>query len=235
MLSRRSSISSARGSIRGGAGAKISFICRHELSGSRLNTILAQLPLDRKTKKCPECQTATAAGTLSLLHLMHTSDTMKQVDPPVLRQMSQFLFDRFANLRKSTANGYKESWEDILLTFATVCYKIVPIAELRNVCMGVKQKWGSGMDRQFMQALVKAACMENLVWEFVEPANLVIFSGVNGFIKLMRERLEQVDRFERVDDMFQNAEAIGRLASDTIGTLCTVEARFDKWDYTTRK
>ncbi|KAI0130457.1 hypothetical protein BJ170DRAFT_620221 [Xylariales sp. AK1849] len=235
MLSRSSSSSSMRSARGGSAKAKPSYICHPIATNSQFNKVISQLPLEgwNKSKKCPECRTATAEGAMTLLNAIRNCPNMKQVDSTTLRQLGQFLFDRLAMQRRSTTNGFKERWDDFLAAFAEISYLVIPIPELRNVCSTIKSKYGMGMDKQVLQTLAKAACIENRVWETVEfktHTDNIIFSSVNGSIMLLRERLSQVDKFDRVEDVFRCAEALGTLADSTSSTMTTIMERFAKWD-----
>jgi hypothetical protein len=231
MSSRRSSVGSSRGSIRGAGTRNGAYACRHELSGSRVNGIIAQLPIQTKTKKCPDCQTTTATGMMNLLQAMQNSASMKETDPVTLRQMAQYLFDRLAAQRKSTETGFKDRYDEVLLKWAVVCYIMVPVNELRSISATIRSKWGSGMDRQVMQALGQAACFQNRVLELLPSAESPALIGINHTIRELGTRLDQIDRFQRVEDMMKNAEELGRLADDTVGTLDMIARRFGRWDH----
>ncbi|KAI0470556.1 hypothetical protein GGR56DRAFT_678444 [Xylariaceae sp. FL0804] len=242
MLSRRSSTPSGQSLKRSGSKKGPAFVCRHDTTTSRLNALLAQIPHDPKdvkTRKCFDCQTATAAGALSLLTvLMGPADAAagaaadkQQLDAVLARQAPPLLFERLASQRKKIdAGGFRDQWPDVELAFATFCYRRVPRPELGNVCQTVATRFGAGLGRQLLRALVEAACRDNEVWEPVGPAgDSPMFASLNAFSEKLRTSAERVERFAQVEDMFACAEELGRLSCETVSVLGKIEHKLGRW------
>ncbi|KAI1329080.1 hypothetical protein F5Y16DRAFT_397793 [Xylariaceae sp. FL0255] len=205
-LSRSPSAASMRSAVRSRSGSLMgknpTFICRHNLAGSRLNTVLSQLDLQLKTRKCYECQTATPDGVVYLIDTMITSPGLDILDTTIVRNAAQLLFDRLAGQRKNVPAGFKDRWCAILLTFALFCYLKVPTQELSMVCQNVKLKYGAGVDRELLRALVEAAARRHKVWDRIEPTSSPLFSSLNAFIGKVREKVGSVESFAQVKEMF---------------------------------
>ncbi|KAI1343561.1 hypothetical protein F5Y15DRAFT_427943 [Xylariaceae sp. FL0016] len=231
MLSRRSSVSSIQSLKSGGVAKKTTaFICRHDSTTSRLNAQLSQIPLDPKllkTRKCFECQTATATGTMTLLTALMTTPSSpgSKLEPGTAKQGAQLLFERLASQRKKTDGGFKDQWPDVELAFATFCYRRVAPSELAGVCQGVKAKFGTGVGRQLLRTLAEAACRDNEVWEPIEPAGSPLFASLNAFIGKLRAAVAGVERFAQVEEMFACAQDMGKLGCETVSVLSTVDVR----------
>ncbi|KAI0533027.1 hypothetical protein GGR58DRAFT_522183 [Xylaria digitata] len=208
------------------------FICRHEPAASRLNSSLMRFSLDQKTlgtKKCYECQTSTAAGTLNLISAMTLAPDVDKIDPNMVKQAAQLLFERIAGQRRKIENGFKDQWGNIELAFATFCYNHIPAAQLSNICQTVRTRFGAGVDRQLLRALSEAACRENKVWEYViDPTEPTVYTTLNAYIQKLREGTELIERFTQVQEMFKNAEALGRLSIETVTILSQIDSRLQR-------
>ncbi|KAF2970763.1 hypothetical protein GQX73_g2802 [Xylaria multiplex] len=195
--------------------------------------------LDSKTlgtKKCYECQTSTAAGTLNLISAMTLAPDLDKIDPNMLKQAAQLLYERIAGLRRKIENGFKDQWGNIELAFATFCYHHIPEAQLNNICHGVRTRFGAGLDRQFLRALSEAACRENKVWEYViDPTEPTVYTTLNAYIQKLRDGTELIEKFTQVQEMFKNAEALGRLSTETVAILTEIDSRIERQTTPARK
>ncbi|KAH6657419.1 hypothetical protein BKA67DRAFT_188569 [Truncatella angustata] len=231
MLSRSNSISSIRSvrSVRGAGKSKITtYACKHELTASRLNTAMAGFPIEVKTRKCPDCQTMTPDGALILLEAIRkrSSATLQKADDATKRKLAECLFERLADRRRGLL---KEDWDEISLSWATFCYLHVPIAELKNVCATIKTRYGAGVDKQTLQTLGRAACVEENVWEAFEPRDTPMFSTANHVVADLRIRHGQIDRFGHVEDIFFAAKELGVLCDTTVVVYNKVSQRLNRW------
>ncbi|TGJ86866.1 hypothetical protein E0Z10_g1913 [Xylaria hypoxylon] len=182
-----------------------------------------------KTKKCFECQTSTAAATLKLIAAMTTAPNVDKLDPYMVKQASQLLFERVAGQRRKTDNGFKDDWSNIELAFATFCYHHIAPTQLSDLCHTVRTRFGAGVDRQLLKALVKAACRENGVWEnIIDPTEPIVYVTLNTYIEKLRAETELIERFKDVQYMFKNAEDLGKLAIETVAVLREIDARLSR-------
>ncbi|KAF7515204.1 hypothetical protein G7054_g14698 [Neopestalotiopsis clavispora] len=228
MLSRSSSNASTR-SIRAGGKSKTttSYVCKHESMNNRLNSVVSGIPLEMKTKKCPDCQTATPVGTIRLLAALSKDEVMKNVDAATARKLAESLFERLADRRRSVL---KDDWDEISMSWATLCYLYVPVGELKHVCGTLKSRYGAGMDKQILQILARAACVQENVWEIFEPKDTPMFSTANHIVADLRRKNEQVERFSQVEDIFIAAKELGGLCDTTVAVYNKVSLRLDRWD-----
>lgn len=229
-ISRSSSISSvrsARGSKQG------TYICRHAVSGSsRFNDVLGALPIQVKTRKCFDCQTATAEGTLTLLEAVRDhSPGLTGAEGPALRRLAEVLFERLAGARRA---ALRDDWDEVLARYAGACYAHVPAPELRAACETARARWGSGVDGQLLRALARAACVAEGVWEFRAPRDAPAHAAVNAAVQALRARVGVVDRFARVEDVFRAARELGRAGHDAAVAFERAAERFDRWDRASR-
>ncbi|ETS82041.1 hypothetical protein PFICI_07043 [Pestalotiopsis fici W106-1] len=228
MLSRSSSNASTR-SVRAGGKSKstTAYICKHESMNSRLNSVVSGIPLDMKTKKCPDCQTATPVGAIRLLAVLCKEEVMKDVDAATRRKLAESLFERLADRRRSVL---KDDWDEISMLWATLCYLYVPIAELKHVCGTLRSRYGAGMDKLILQTLARAACVQENVWDIFEPKDTPMFSTANHIVADLRKKNGQVERFSQVEDIFIVAKELGGLCDTTVAVYNKVSLRLDRWD-----
>jgi hypothetical protein len=83
-----------------------------------------------------------------------------------------------------------------------------------------------------LQALGKAACIEENVWETFEPRATPMFATVSYVVADLRKRHEQMDRFMHVEDMFFAANELGKLCDTTVEVHTKVSRRLDRWSDT---
>lgn len=88
---------------------------------------------------------------------------------------------------------------------------IRPIDDLRNVCGTIKNRYGAGMDKQVLQLLGRAACVEENVWDTFEPRDTSMLATASYTVMDLRSRHEQMERFSYADDMFYPAKELGKL------------------------
>ncbi|KAK9775528.1 putative Thioesterase-like superfamily-domain-containing protein [Seiridium cardinale] len=228
MLSRTSSNASMR-SFKGVGKAKLlPYTCKHDSINSRLNTVMAGLPIDVKTRKCPDCQLVTPNGALLLLDAIQKSEALRKMDDDSMkRNLAESLFERLALGRRS---ALKDDWDAISLSWATSCYLVVPIPELEKACHTLKTKYGVGMDKQVLQLLGRAACIEENVWEIFEPRDAPKFATINYVITDLRRRHKLIERFSHVKDIFFAAAELHKLCDTTVLVYGVVSQRLDRWD-----
>ncbi|KAI0139347.1 hypothetical protein GGR57DRAFT_509606 [Xylariaceae sp. FL1272] len=224
MASNHSSVKSPTGS---GLGRGKSFACRHN-TGSRFNTVFTQLNLEIKSRKCFECQTDTPDNAIKLIEFMTETADLENADPNIVRTAAQLLFERLAGQRKNISTGFKERWSQILIVFSTLCYRRVPVQDLGKVCQNVKLRYGAGVDRELLRALVEAAARHNQIWDLVEPANSPLYASINAFVNMVRGKVGSVESFPQVQTMFQVVEQLGRLSDETYSTLSVVKTQLDR-------
>ncbi|GAW22627.1 hypothetical protein ANO14919_121690 [Xylariales sp. No.14919] len=161
---------------------------------------------------------------MNLIVAMTRASDVDKLDPNIVKQAAQFLFERAAAQRRNAS--FKEQWRAIELAFAAFCYRRLDAARLSDLCQTVRTKFGAGVDRQLLQALAEAACRENKVWEYtLDAAGAAAYATLNGYVDRLREATELVERFAHVMDMFRNAEELGRLTVETVDTLAMIDAR----------
>ncbi|KAI0814103.1 hypothetical protein GGR55DRAFT_495882 [Xylaria sp. FL0064] len=228
----RSPVSSRSSSILRTPTAAFSFVCRHEPNSSRLSASLMRFQLSPQalgTRKCYDCQTSTATGTRTLLTAMTLAPGIDKLDPKLVKQAAQLLFERVAGQRRKVDMGFKDQWKDIELAFATFCYNHITAEHISDLCQTVRTKYGAGIDRQLLRALAEAACRTNKVWEyFVTTTDFTVYITLNDYIEKLRQATELTERFSQVQDMFRNAEALGLLAMQTISVLGDVDFRLSQ-------
>lgn len=230
MLSRRGSSASVRSvsSVRAGGKPKaVAYACKHETMNSRLNTVVSGIPLNLKTKKCADCQTAIPMSALGLIAALGKEEAMKDVDAAMRRKLAECLFERLADRRKG---ALKDSWDDIVMSWATFCYLFVPVAELKQVCGTLRSRYGAGMDKQVLQTLARAACVHQNVWDIFEPVDTPMFATANHIVADLRKKTEQVERFAQVEDIFVVAKELGGLCDTTVAVYNKVTLRLGRWD-----
>ncbi|KAI1266578.1 hypothetical protein F5Y18DRAFT_425823 [Xylariaceae sp. FL1019] len=216
--SSRSAMSPRSGSILRKA---TTFICRHS-TDSRLNTVFTQLNLPAKSRKCFECQTDAPESVFKLIDTMIASPELDSIDSNIVRQATQLLFERLTVQRRKTNTGFKEQWRQVLLLYATFCYRRVPVSDLSRVCQNLKLRYGAGVDRELLRALVEAAASQNGVWDLVEPASSPLYSSINAFVSKARGKAGSVETFAQVQAMFKAVELLGKLSEQTFSVLSEV-------------
>ncbi|KAI0425594.1 hypothetical protein F5Y09DRAFT_352150 [Xylaria sp. FL1042] len=210
--------------LRSPSNKVFSFACRHEPSRLSLSLMRFQMTTQALgTKKCYDCQTSTSIGALILIKAMNLAPDLDKLDPKIVKQAAQLLFERLAGQRRSIDKGFKGQWGDIELAFATFCYRHIPVEQLSDLCQTIRTTFGAGVDRQLLRALAEAAFRENKVWDYFDEST--IYNTLNHYIEKLRQVIEQIDRFSQVRDMFLNAEALGHLATQTVSILEGVDSR----------
>lgn len=226
MLSRTNSSASLR-SPGGTAKTKpTAYACKHELTTNRLNAVVAGLNIKVKTRKCPDCQIMTPDGALHLLEAIRKSIALKDVDAVTKRKLAETLFERLADKRRT---ALKEQWNDVSLSWAMLCYSFVPLEVLKNVCVTIKARYGAGVDKQMLQTLGRAACIQEKVWEIFEPREASMFATANHVVEDLRRRHEMIDHFAHVEDMFFAARELGKLCDTTVLVYNKVSQRLNRW------
>ncbi|OTB17074.1 hypothetical protein K445DRAFT_21266 [Daldinia sp. EC12] len=205
------------------------FSCGHNLR-SRVGANLAYIAQDKR-KPCPDCQTRTAAGVLTLLRTLQKSWEMKTLSDNNIRQhLVTYIFDRFISQRKSTSAGFKQQLDEILSAWGMSCYQMLNRSQLANFSATARARWGSDIGRQALRVVAIAALKDRDVYKPIEPEDAEILATLNNMIAFLRERATAIETFEQLEIVFDGAETLGALKNDSILALVRLDEGFARWD-----
>ncbi|KAI0594341.1 hypothetical protein F4775DRAFT_596393 [Biscogniauxia sp. FL1348] len=220
----------------------ITYTCHNEPKyGSVPKAILAQLPSEGgapgRGTRCPNCRTATAAGMLSILRRMNGDGRYAAPDSP--DRLLEYLFSRAASQRKSASQGYnKESWGEVCGAWALAGVRLASPAQLQALCAALRIRWGSGLERQALQALggglmrdagVDAYLGDSDSATTTTPTMAVTY---NASVDLLVDLLARLETFRQLESLRHSVGGVKRLRDATVdvcalldGTLAACEAR----------
>ncbi|KAI8958302.1 hypothetical protein F5Y11DRAFT_362794 [Daldinia sp. FL1419] len=204
------------------------FSCGHGLR-SRVGANLAYIAQDKKP--CPDCQTRTPAGVLTVLKSLRKScETKRLCDRNIKQHLITYIFDRFISQRKSTSTGFKQQFEEIFHAWGIACYHVLDQKQLSDLSVTIRARWGSDVGRQALRVVAIATLQENGVFEPIEPAEAEILATLNNMIGFVRGRAAAIETFEQLEIIFDGAKTMGRLRDDITRALLQLEEGFTKWD-----
>ncbi|KAI1408231.1 hypothetical protein F5Y13DRAFT_194512 [Hypoxylon sp. FL1857] len=203
------------------------FSCGHELPKSRIGAYLSHIPQD-ECKRCLDCQTKTAVGTLRLLKNLRNS--CENLDPNVGQYVITFAFDRFILQRKATANGFKQNFDELLRVHGEVSLHLLGRRQLSSFFLAVKGRWGGDIAKQALRAIGTAALKASGVYTPIEPANAEILATLNRMISLFRRRVIAINDFKQLEIILDSATTLESLRDEVIFALSRLEEGLAKWD-----
>ncbi|KAI0848476.1 hypothetical protein F5Y00DRAFT_262572 [Daldinia vernicosa] len=210
------------------------FSCGHSLK-SRVGANLAHIAQDKR-KPCPDCQTRTPGGVLTLLKILQKScETKKLSDPNIKQYLTTYIFDRFISQRKNTSTGFKQQFDEIFQEWGTATYYILDQKQLSNLSVTIRARWGSDVGRQALRVVAIAALKEYEVFDPIEPADAEILATLNRMIGFMRDRATAVETFDQLEVIFDGAATLGTLRDNVTSALIRLEDGFTKWDAAANK
>ncbi|KAI0112367.1 hypothetical protein F4776DRAFT_641130 [Hypoxylon sp. NC0597] len=207
-----------------------SFSCGHKLPKSRVGANLSHIPQDN-CKRCPDCQTKTAAGTLRLLmNLQKPCENEKRLDPNINQYLITYTFDRFVLQRKMTSNGFKQNFNKLLCICGEVSLHLLGRKQLSSFILTTKGRWGRNIAKQTLRAVGTAALKANGVYTLIEPVDSEILTTLNRMIILCRERVAAIEVFEHLEIILDSATVLKSMQDEVIFALSRLEDGFTKWD-----
>ncbi|KAI0835503.1 hypothetical protein F5Y06DRAFT_299647 [Hypoxylon sp. FL0890] len=204
------------------------FNCGHELPKSRVGANLSHIPQDYG-KRCPDCQTKTATGTIGLLrNLQQSCENENSLDPNISQRLITYAFDRFVSQRKTS--GFKQNFDEFLRACGEVSLHLLGRKQLSNFILTAKNRWGSEIAKQALRAIGTAALKANGVYTPIEPADAEILTTLNRMITLCKERASAIDVFDQLEIILNSAKILKSLQNEVIFALSHLEEGFTKWD-----
>ncbi|KAI1460133.1 hypothetical protein F4805DRAFT_472177 [Annulohypoxylon moriforme] len=204
------------------------FGCGHELPKSRIGVNLSSLPRDN-SRRCPECQTKTAAGILGLLKSMQKShDAGEHRDPGINQHLITYIFDRFTTQRKGAA--FQQASKEFLCAFGEVSYHLLDRKQLSSFFTTVRGRWGSDIAKQSLRAVGTAALRSNGIYELAEPAEVDLVDSLNRMILLFRDRASAIETFQQLQIILDGTGTLRMLKDDVISAVTELEDGFAKWE-----
>ncbi|KAI1803422.1 hypothetical protein F4811DRAFT_572089 [Daldinia bambusicola] len=205
------------------------FSCGHNLK-SRVGANLAYIAQDKR-KPCPDCQTRTATGVLTLIRTLQRSwEADMLTDDNVKQHLVTYIFDRFISQRKSTSAGFKQQLDDIFAAWGSASYHMLSRSQLANFSATARARWGSDVGRQALRVVAVAALKDRDIYSPIEPVNAEILATLNNMIGFIRERATAIETFEQLEILFDGAETLSVLKNDAILSLVRLDESFARWN-----
>ncbi|KAI1504304.1 hypothetical protein F5X99DRAFT_423804 [Biscogniauxia marginata] len=138
-------------------------------------------------------------------------------------RLMEFLFNRSASQRKSTTNGYKDHWNEIVVTWAIVCMHLVSLPQLQNLCATIRIRFGSGVERQAFQALGTGLIRDNGVDEHLQTAAHAgpMATTYNACVEVLQDLLSRTENFRQFESLRQSVAGVRELRDATV-TACSL-------------